>query len=248
MASWGRAVVACAAAAACEIMPSIFVLMGPQGAGKGTQAQMLADSFRLPIVATGDMLRDIALTDTPLGHQVREVQAAGQLVSDDILAEVVNNRLINCDCDGGCILDGFPRTLPQARQLERIAQSRGHCICVVKIDVPRELLFRRLTGRRTCTACGAIYHVEFKLPKQDGVCDLDGQPLFTRSDDYPEAIENRLALYDEKTRPLLDYYAESGRLYKVDGTGSPEEVFDRIAEIVKRESTSEGECKVMNDE
>jgi adenylate kinase len=243
MASWGRAV-----AAACEIMPSIFVLMGPQGAGKGTQAQLLAESFHLPIVATGDMLRDIALTDTPLGHQVREVQAAGQLVSDDILAEVVKARLTECDCDGGCILDGFPRTLPQARLLERIAQSRGHRICVVKIDVPRELLFKRLTGRRTCTACGAIYHVEFKPSRQDGICDLDGQPLFTRSDDYPEAIENRLALYDEKTRPLLDYYAESDRLCKVDGTGALGEVFERIAGIVRRESTSEGERKMTNDE
>jgi adenylate kinase len=222
--------------------------MGPQGAGKGTQAQMLADSFHLPIVATGDMLRDIALTDTPLGHQVRAVQAAGQLVSDDILAEVVKTRLSNCDCDGGCILDGFPRTLPQARLLERIAHSRGQRISVVKIDVPRELLFKRLTGRRTCTACGSIYHVEFMPSRQDGICDLDGQPLFTRSDDYPEAIENRLALYDEKTRPLLDYYGESGRLYKVDGTGTPEEVFGRIADVVKRESTSEAGRKVMNDE
>jgi adenylate kinase len=217
--------------------------MGPQGAGKGTQAQLLADTFHLPIVATGDMLRDIALTDTELGHQVREVQAAGQLVSDDILAEVVKTRLSNCDCAGGCVLDGFPRTLPQARLLERIAQAQGHRISVIKIDVPRELLLKRLASRRTCTACGAIYNVEFKPPAQDGVCDLDSQPLFTRSDDYPEAIENRLALYEEKTRPLLDYYAESGRLHKVDGTGTPDEVFGRIAEIVRRESASEGRAQ-----
>jgi adenylate kinase len=222
--------------------------MGPQGAGKGTQAQMLADTYNLPIVATGDLLRDIALSDTELGNQVRAVQAAGQLVSDDILAEVVKSRLGQCDCEGGCILDGFPRTLPQARLLERIAQARGGRISVVKIDVPRELLFKRLTGRRTCTECGAIYHVEFKPPTKDGICDLDGQPLFTRSDDYPEAIENRLALYDEKTRPLLDYYAESGRLHKVDGTGTPEEVFSRIAEVVEKESKSEGERKTMSDE
>ena len=229
-------------------MPSILVLMGPQGAGKGTQAQMLAERFKLPIVATGEMLRDIALTNTPLGHQVRDVQAAGQLVSDDILAEVVNTRLGQCDCDNGCILDGFPRTLPQARLLERIAQSRGHRIFVVKIDVPREQLFNRLAGRRTCTACGAIYHVSYNPPAQEGICDLDGQPLFTRSDDYPDAIENRLALYDEKTRPLLDYYAESNRLYKVDGTGPREEVFDRIVDIFKKEASSEGDHKMMTDE
>jgi adenylate kinase len=172
---------------------------------------------------------------------VREVQAAGQLVSDDILAEVVKTRLANCDCDRGCILDGFPRTLPQARLLERIAQSRGDRISVIKIDVPRELLFKRLAGRRTCTECGAIYNVDYKPAARDGICDLDGQPLFTRSDDYPEAIENRLALYDEKTRPLLDYYAESNRLYKVDGTGTPEEVFNRIEELFGKGSASEGE-------
>jgi len=229
-------------------MPSILVLMGPQGAGKGTQAQLLAESFNLPIVATGEMLRDIALTDTPLGHQVRDVQAAGQLVSDDILADVVKARLSQGDCKGGCILDGFPRTLPQARLLERIAQSHGDRIFVIKIDVPRELLLKRLTGRRTCTGCGAIYHVKYKPPAQDGICDLDGQPLFTRSDDYPEAIENRLALYDEKTRPLLDYYAESNRLYKVDGTGTREEVFNRIADVFRKESATDGGLGMTNDE
>ena len=213
-------------------MANIIVLMGPQGAGKGTQAQMVAERFGLPIVATGDMLRDVARTETDLGHQVRELQATGQLVPDEILAEVVNNRTSQIDCCQGYILDGFPRTLPQARLLERIAQSQGYKILVIKIDVDRELLYRRLTGRRTCTKCGAIYHTEFLPSKQEGVCDLDGQALFTRSDDNEEAIQQRLALYDEKTRPLLDYYGGSGRLIKVDGTGTPEEVFDRISEVI----------------
>ncbi|HEX5733421.1 MAG TPA: adenylate kinase [Blastocatellia bacterium] len=226
-------------------MPNIIVLMGPQGAGKGTQAQMLAERFNLPIVATGDMLRDVARTQTDLGHQVRELQAAGQLVPDEILAEVVNNRTSQIDCCEGYILDGFPRTLPQARLLERIAQSQGYKILVIKIETPRDLLYKRLTGRRTCTKCGAIYHTEFLPSKQEGVCDLDGQQLFTRSDDNEEAIRQRLALYDEKTRPLLDYYGESGRLAKVDGTGSPEEVFNRISEVV---STSGQQSAVASEQ
>lgn len=222
--------------------------MGPQGAGKGTQAQKLATRFGLPIVATGDMLREIAHADTSLGHQVRSVQAAGQLVSDDILAEVVKARLCQPDCDHGCILDGFPRTLPQAHLLETIAAEHSHRIVVVKIDVPRDLLFRRLAGRLTCSRCGAIYNMESRPPKRAGICDLDGQPLFTRSDDNEDAIQQRLALFDEKTRPLLNYYAETNRLRRVDGTGTPDEVFARLAEIFARESSLEGESKAASDE
>jgi adenylate kinase len=195
---------------------------------------MLADRLKLSLVATGDILREMAQSDEPLGLQVRKVQAAGQLVSDDILAEVVKTRLSRPDCEGGCVLDGFPRTLPQVRLLETIAENLGHLIKVISIEVPRELLFKRLAGRRTCSSCGAIYNVYFKPSKTEGVCDLDGQPLFTRSDDNEEAIAQRLALYDEKTRPLLDYYAESGRLYSVDGTGAPEDVFRRIESILGR--------------
>jgi adenylate kinase len=222
-------------------MASIIVLMGPQGAGKGTQAQMAAERFGLPIVATGDMLREVARTETNLGHQVREIVQSGQLAPDEILAEVVNNRT-NCEeCSQGYILDGFPRTLPQARLLERIAQSQGHRIKVIEIVVPRDQLHKRLAGRRTCSSCGAIYNVNSKPSKQEGVCDLDGQPLLTRSDDHEEAIAQRLALYDEKTRPLLDYYEESGRLSKVDGTGTPEEVFSRIAAAIEEQGRQESE-------
>jgi adenylate kinase len=213
-------------------MPDIIVFMGPQGAGKGTQAQMLAERFNVPLIATGDILREMALGGTPLALQVRASQAAGQLVSDEILAEVVKSRLGRGDCERGCVLDGFPRTLPQARLLESIAESLGNQIRVISIEAPRDLLIKRLTGRRTCTYCGAIYNIYFKPSKKEGVCDLDGQPLFTRSDDNEEAIAQRLALYDEKTRPVLDHYAEAGRLRAVDGTGAPEEVFGRITAIV----------------
>jgi adenylate kinase len=208
---------------------------------------MLAEAFQLPIVATGDMLREVARSDTPLGRQVREIQESGQLVPDDILAEVVNNRFKEADCKEGSILDGFPRTLPQAHLLEQIARQCGHRVVVIKLSIPRELLYKRLTGRRQCRACGSIYNVYFKPPKQEGVCDLDGQPLFTRSDDKEEAIRQRLELYDEKTKPLVDYYSESGRLHRVDATGTPEEVFNRIADIVKREETGKGDWKTVND-
>jgi adenylate kinase len=228
-------------------MSNIYVLMGPQGAGKGTQAKLLADRFGLPIVATGDILREIALTDTPLGHHIKEVLATGELVSDDILAEVVKERLCKNDCLSGCILDGFPRTLPQARLLEKVAQEDGCRIVVIKIDVPHELLLRRLTGRRICKRCNSIYHLEFKPPKVDEVCDLDGEPLFTRPDDSDEVIRQRLQLYMDKTRPLLEYYDESNRLYRVDGTGTPENVFNRIAEIVAKESSTESERQIVSE-
>jgi adenylate kinase len=217
-------------------MPEMIVLMGPQGAGKGTQAHLLTERLNIPIVATGDILREMALSDNPLGLQIRSVQAAGQLVSDDILAEVVKSRVSCSDCQAGCILDGFPRTLPQAKLLESIAEELGHQIMVISIDLPREFLLKRLTGRQTCGVCGSIYNVYFKPPKVAGVCDVDGAPLFTRSDDNAESIAKRLALYDEKTRPLLDYYAESGRLHEVDGDGTTEEVFNRIVKVLGRQT------------
>jgi adenylate kinase len=221
-------------------MPSIIVLMGPQGVGKGTQAKTLAQAFSLPIVATGDMLRDVAREETDLGRQVRENQAAGQLVSDEILAGVIGKRTSKEDCLGGYILDGFPRTLTQAQLLERIAIDQGHHISVIKIDAPTELLYQRLAGRLTCTKCGAIYNVNSKPSRQEGVCDIDGAPLFTRSDDNETAIAHRLALYEKNTRPLLDYFAETGRLSTVDGTGRPEDVAARIAAAVTQQARANG--------
>ena len=213
-------------------MARIIVLMGPQGAGKGTQAQMLARRLRIPVVATGEILREVARLDTPLGHQVKEAQALGQLVSDWVLAEIVSERLSREDCARGCLLDGFPRTLPQARLLDNIAVNRNLEVLVINIDVPRGQLWKRLAGRRTCSSCGTIYNVYFRPSKQDGVCDLDGQPLYARTDDNDEAIARRLAAYDEMTGPVLGHYRGQSKLHDIDGAAAPAEVYQSLENVV----------------
>lgn len=227
MVSLGPAAGECAAADTSD-MGTIIVLMGPQGSGKGTQSQMLSERFNLPVIATGDILRQIAQMDTELGRKVRAIQEAGQLVPDDILAQIIRERTGRDDCRNGYILDGFPRTIPQAELLEEIARSQGHKLLAIGLLVGREELMRRLLGRRVCSACGAIYNIYSKPSRREGICDLDGQPLLMRSDDTEEAIAQRLALYDQKTKPILDYYGRSGRLREVEAEGAPAEVSDRI--------------------
>ena len=213
-------------------MAEIIILMGPQGAGKGTQAQMLAEKFSLPIVATGDILREVARSETPLGHQVKVILETGDLVPDEILAEVIKTRTGQTDCQNGYLLDGFPRTAPQAQLLESIAGQQGHQIMTVNIDVPRDTLFKRLAGRVTCRENGHIFNIYFKPSTTNGFCDLDGSELLKRTDDTEEAIARRLSEYDAKTRPLLNYYAETGRLKVVDGARPAQEVFQTIAQAV----------------
>ncbi|MEW6731582.1 MAG: adenylate kinase [Acidobacteriota bacterium] len=210
----------------------IIVMLGAPGAGKGTQARMLMDKFGWPQISTGDILRSMAKRDNPLGQQIREVQAAGKLVSDEILADVVRTRTAEADCKQGYILDGYPRTLAQAEQLEKLAKEQARNIVVINVDVDHEILMQRLTGRRTCSGCGEIYNVYLKPTKQVDICDVCGKPLTQRADDQPEAIRKRLDEYHQKTAPLIDYYEKSKRLISVNGAQEPEQVFREICRIV----------------
>ncbi len=214
-------------------MSKIIVLMGAPGAGKGTQARLLQERHGLPQISTGDIFRALAQAETPLAREVREVQASGKLISDELVIRVVRERTEQDDCRQGYILDGFPRTTVQAEMLEKLAQEQGHQTVAILVDVPFDYLEKRATGRRSCPVCGEIYNIYFKPPKNDNVCDLhpDAQ-LIHRSDDTPDKIRVRLSTYEQQTRPMLDYYQASNRLHKVDGTREVEAIYADIEKIV----------------
>jgi adenylate kinase len=215
------------------LMAKIIVLMGAPGAGKGTQARLLQERTGLPQIATGDIFRALAQEDSPLAEEVRAVQASGRLISDDLVVRVVRERTGRPDCRNGYILDGFPRTTVQAEMLEKLAEEQGHAITAILVDVPLEILEKRMTGRRTCPVCGEIYNVYFKPPRNDERCDLHPEAkLIHRSDDVPEKVRVRLETYEQQTRPLIDYYEVAGRLHRVDGTRAPEEIYKDIERIV----------------
>jgi adenylate kinase len=217
-------------------MAKIIVLMGAPGAGKGTQARLLQERLDLPQISTGDMFRALKDAQTPLAAEVRALMEAGQLVPDDVTIRVVRERTAQDDCRNGYILDGFPRTPAQAAMLEKLAVEQGKKIQAIEIEVPRELLAKRMVGRRNCPVCGEIYNTYFKLPKVDNVCDLHPQvELKHRSDDNPGTVQARLATYEEQTRPLLDYYKAAKCLHVVDGTREPEAIYRDIVRIVKSE-------------
>ena len=214
-------------------MSKIVVLMGAPGAGKGTQARLLQERRGLPQISTGDIFRALKEAHTPLAEEVRVILAAGRLVPDDLTVRLVQERTAQPDCRGGYILDGFPRTIPQAERLELLAREQGHTIQAVLVDVPYEILEKRLTGRRSCPVCGEIYNIYFKPPASDEVCDLHPETrLKHRADDRPETISVRLQTYERETRPLLDYYAQTGRLRRVDGTRAPEAIYADIEKAV----------------
>jgi adenylate kinase len=210
------------------------ILLGPPGSGKGTQGERLQEDFRLPYYATGDILRAAVKDGTEVGKQAKEYMDRGDLVPDEVIIGVIAERLQGEEASDGFILDGFPRTVPQAEALDaKMSELRRQITGVLLIDVPEEEILRRLGGRRTCEENPShIYHVEFDPPKQEGVCDIDGGKLIVRDDDKPDVIKNRLATYREKTEPLVDYYDERGILNHVDGKQSPDEVEERINGII----------------
>jgi len=216
-------------------MAKIIVLMGAPGAGKGTQARLLQERLHLPQISTGDIFRALKNAQTPLAQELREIMERGQLVPDELTIRVVKERTAQDDCKNGYVLDGFPRTPAQAASLEKLAAEQGKAIVAVLIDVPQEMLEKRMTGRRNCPVCGEIYNIYFKPPKSDNVCDFHPQAqLVQRADDNVETVKARLATYEEQTRPLIEYYKSANLLRTVDGTREPEEIYEAIVEVLPR--------------
>jgi adenylate kinase len=210
-----------------------LILFGPPGAGKGTQAERLRKDFELPYIATGDMLRANVKEQTELGKQAKAYMDAGDLVPDELILAMAADRLNEDDAQDGFILDGFPRTLEQAQALDTQLSDMGRRVtAALLIDVPDEEVIRRLSGRRMCVKSGHSYHVEFDPPKHEGVCDQDGSRLVQRDDDKPEVIGNRLRVYHEKTKPLVDYYDKLGLMRRIDGTREPADVHGHIRAVI----------------
>jgi adenylate kinase len=206
-----------------------LVLLGPPGSGKGTQGERLNEDLRLPYYATGDILRGAVREETDLGKTAKEYMDRGDLVPDEVIVGVIAERIGSSEALDGFILDGFPRTTPQAEALDAKLSELGRRLsAVLLIDVSDDEVVRRLGGRRTCEANGHVFHVEFEPPKQEGVCDIDGSPLIVRDDDKPEVIRKRLETYHEKTEPLVSYYDSRSVLRRIAGEAAPEAVAEQI--------------------
>lgn len=210
-----------------------IVMLGAPGAGKGTQAKMIADRYGIAHVSTGDIFRANIKNGTELGMEAKKYMDQGLLVPDELTVRILLDRVAGKDCEAGYVLDGFPRNIPQAQVLEEALAKLGDRIdYAIDVDVPDENIIKRMGGRRACVSCGATYHLEYVPPKKEGVCDECGQELILREDDRPDTVQKRLSVYHEQTQPLIEFYKEKGVLKVVDGTKDMQEVFEAITKIL----------------
>ena len=210
-----------------------IVMLGAPGAGKGTQAKMIAAKYGVPHISTGDIFRANIKNGTELGAKAKEYMDKGLLVPDELVVDLVINRFKADDCAKGYILDGFPRTIPQAEALDKALSAIGDSVdYAINVEVPDENIIERMSGRRACVGCGATYHIQFNPTKVEGICDACGEKLILRDDDKPETVKNRLSVYHEQTQPLIEYYSGKGVLKEVDGTQPMDDVFAAIVKIL----------------
>ena len=211
-----------------------IIMLGAPGAGKGTQAKKLAEKYGIPHISTGDIFRANIKNNTELGQKAKVYMDQGLLVPDELVVDLVVDRFKNPDCEKGSVLDGFPRTIPQAEALDEALTKNGDAIeYAIDVDVPDEDIIKRMSGRRACVNCGATYHIVNIPPKKEGICDVCNNSLVLRDDDQPETVKKRLAVYHEQTQPLIDYYRNKGILKTVDGTKKMDETFDEIVAIIE---------------
>ena len=210
-----------------------IIMLGAPGAGKGTQAKKIAAKYAIPHISTGDIFRANIKNNTELGQKAKTYMDKGELVPDELVVDLIMDRFKEADCANGYVLDGFPRTIPQAEALDRALSANGESVdYAINVEVPDENIINRMSGRRACVGCGATYHIQFNPTKVEGICDACGEKLILRDDDKPETVKNRLSVYHEQTQPLIDYYNKAGVLAEVDGTKDMEDVFKDIVNIL----------------
>ncbi|HBV46804.1 MAG TPA: adenylate kinase [Eubacterium sp.] len=210
-----------------------IIMLGAPGAGKGTQAKKIAAKYAIPHISTGDIFRANIKNNTELGQKAKTYMDKGELVPDELVVDLIMDRFKEADCANGYVLDGFPRTIPQAEALDKALSANGESVdYAVNVEVPDENIINRMSGRRACVGCGATYHIQFNPTKVEGICDACGEKLILRDDDKPETVKNRLSVYHEQTQPLIDYYTTQGVLKTVDGTAALDKVFQAIVEIL----------------
>ncbi len=211
-----------------------IIMLGAPGAGKGTQAKLIAEKYQIPHISTGDIFRANIKNNTELGKKAKEYMDQGLLVPDELTCDLVVDRISQPDAQNGYVLDGFPRTIPQAEALTNALNARGEAIdFAIDVEVPDENIVNRMGGRRACLACGATYHVVYAAPAKEGICDKCGKELVLRDDDKPETVKKRLDVYHAQTQPLIDYYQKAGVLYELDGTKEIDEIFASIQEVLE---------------